>query len=74
MKINLVEDWKQAHKWLSVKIPVIGSALLGSYVVLPAELKAAIPHWAVVAAAITFLLGGAVGRVVDQTPKAPDGE
>lgn len=68
-----VDDWKQAYKWLSVQIPVAGGALLGAFSALPDEMKAAIPHWAVVSAAITFLLGGAIGRIIDQTKNTDDG-
>ncbi|MGI4936560.1 MAG: hypothetical protein ACRYF5_07415 [Janthinobacterium lividum] len=71
MKIELVEDWKRARKWLSVQIPVAGAALLASYGALPDEWKSAIPHCAVTATAITFLIGGAVGRVISQPVLEP---
>jgi hypothetical protein len=64
--MKLVDDWQKCRKWLSVQIPVIGTSVLLSYAALPDDWKAAIPHWAIVSLAITFLVGGAVGRVVDQ--------
>lgn len=67
--MNLVEDWKQARKWLSVQIPIAGAGLLGAYTALPQEWRALIPEWVIVTSAIVFLVGGALGRVVDQGAK-----
>lgn len=67
--MKLISEWRQAHKWLSVQIPIVGGAVLASYACLPEDWKAAIPHWVIVSSAITFLFGGALGRVIEQQPK-----
>jgi hypothetical protein len=66
--MKLVEDWKQAHKWLSVRIPLVSAAIAPAWLGLPDDWKSAVPRWAVLA--FTFLaLSTVVGRVIDQTPK-----
>jgi hypothetical protein len=70
--MQLVDDWKKCYKWLSVQIPALGAATLASYAALPDDWKSAIPHWAIAVTAITFLVGGAVGRVIEQPTKAPN--
>lgn len=64
--MKLVYDWRQAWKWLSMQIPAVNVAFLGTWAVLPSKFQDALPTWAVVAIAISLLVLGMVGRLIQQ--------
>lgn len=69
-KPKLVSDWKRAYRWLSVQAMLLSTALLSTWALLPADLKARLPDDVGLWAAVATLLLGVVGRVVDQGDKA----
>lgn len=69
-KPKLVADWKRAWRWFSVQAMVVSTAILSTWAVLPADMKAKLPDELGLYAAIATLVLGVVGRLVDQGPKA----
>lgn len=69
-KPNLVPNWKRAWRWFSVQAMVLSTALLSTWALLPADLKARLPEDVGLWAAVATLAAGVIGRVVDQGPKA----
>jgi protein-S-isoprenylcysteine O-methyltransferase Ste14 len=68
-RFEIVDDAKQAWRWLSMQAMTAALAVQGAWVVLPDDMRATVPpdyvQW------LTFaLLGlGIVGRLVKQEPK-----
>lgn len=63
-KIALIDDWRRAHRFSSVRLSGaaaivfgLGPSLLGAWAALPDDLKAALPSgWARVIATVAFVL------------------
>lgn len=72
--MKLVDDWRRAPKWISMRAAVAGMALLGAWSVMPEDLKASLPAWATTGTAVGILVLVAVGRLVKQTPTLDDDE
>jgi len=66
--MKLVSDWKNAATWFSVQIPILNTAFLATWTLLPAKFQEALPVTWVAVIAIALLLLGVVGRVIDQSP------
>jgi len=64
--MKLVKDAKQAWRWLSVQIPVINIALLGTWSTLPSEFRDVITTPWIIGIAVFLLVAGVFGRLVDQ--------
>lgn len=68
-KSRLVDDWRSAWKWASMWLHVIGTTVLGLFVLIPAmpkELQALIPaQWQAAVVAVWFIAGIAA-RLVKQ--------
>jgi hypothetical protein len=68
-RLELVDDAKQAWRWLSMQAMTAALAVQGAWAMLPDDMRATVPaqyvQW------LTFgLLGlGIVGRLVKQEPK-----
>jgi protein-S-isoprenylcysteine O-methyltransferase Ste14 len=68
-RFEIVDDAKQAWRWISMQAMTAALAVQGAWAMLPADMRASVPpdyvQW------ITFaLLGlGIVGRLVKQEPK-----
>ena len=71
MKIQLVEDWKQAWRFWSVRIWIILAALPQVLPLLGAETLAYLPTWLGNVISVAALLG-VVGRVGKQRSLQPD--
>ena len=67
--MNLIENWKEAHRWISVRIMGASSALLLTWATLPDEFKGAVPDWALHAGLALLLIAGIGGRLIQQKPK-----
>lgn len=65
-KPKLVEGWRKSWKWFSVQAMVVSTAILSTWAVLPADLKAKLPEDVGLYAAIATLVLGVAGRLVDQ--------
>ena len=69
MKLKPVPDWRQAWRWLSIQFPVINTAFLATWALLPAKFQDSLPLPWVLGIAIALLVLGVAGRLIDQTPK-----
>jgi hypothetical protein len=69
--VNLVPQWQQSWKWLSVHALALAGVLPGVWCMLPGEWRAIVPiPYVAVATGVTSVLG-ILGRLLDQTPKSP---
>lgn len=66
--MKLIAEWKRAYRLFSVQAMALSTAILGTWLVLPDDFKATLPHWIGNAAAIATLIAGVLGRLVQQTP------
>jgi NO-binding membrane sensor protein with MHYT domain len=64
--MTLVDDAKQAWRWLSVQSMVVAGAIQGAWLFLPDDLKTSIPPNIVQAVTLALLGLGIVGRMVKQ--------
>lgn len=64
--MKLIDNWKRAHRMLSVQAMGLAAAIQGAWPAIPEDLKASIPpamvHWVSVA----LLAAGIAGRMVQQ--------
>lgn len=70
IRIRLVEDWRRAWRWSSVRLIAISAALQGALLAFP--LKDYVPGWIIqtVATGTLFVtLAAAAGRVTTAEPK-----
>lgn len=67
--MKLVNDWKQAWRWISVNCMIIAGAIQAAWMSISDDMKAVIPHNMVEYVTIALLLFGVVGRLVKQEPK-----
>lgn len=65
-KIRLVRDWQKSWKWLSMQSMAISVAFLGTWELLPEELKSSIPSELSTKIAIGILVFGMMGRLINQ--------
>lgn len=65
-KFRLVEDWRQAWCWISVKCMVLGAAIQGAWIFIPDDMKASIPPDVVQYMTLALLGVGVLGRVTKQ--------
>jgi hypothetical protein len=70
--MRLTEDWKDAWKWFSVQLPVVNTAFLATWAVLPAKFQDILPIGVVIGIAVALLIAGVVGRVINQTKAASE--
>jgi hypothetical protein len=68
-RLELVDDAKQAGRWLSVQSMVVAGAVQGAWLFLPEDLKASIPPNVVQGITLALLAIGVVGRLVKQKAK-----
>jgi len=64
--VKLVDDFKQAWRWISVQSMALGLAIQGAWEVLPPDLKAGFSEKHVRWTAMVLLVIGIVGRLVKQ--------
>ena len=68
-KPKIVPDWRKSWRWFSMQAMAVSTAILATWAVLPADLKAKLPEDVGLVAAIVSLVAGMVGRLVDQGAK-----
>lgn len=67
MKFKLVDDAKQAWRWISVQCMVASAAIQGAWLYMPEDMKATLPDGLVPKVAMALLFVGVAGRLKDQT-------
>ena len=72
-KIQLVDNWRTAYRWYSVRIAAAISAAAGLWLAVPDEVKAAIPEKYKPLAVLVGGVAVAVSRVIRQSSGAQDG-
>lgn len=64
--MKLVDDWKQAWKWLSVNCMAVAGSIQCAWIAVPDDMRASIPptlvHWLT----LVLLLAGIGGRLIKQ--------
>lgn len=70
--IKLVENWKQAWRWISVWCMSLSGAILSSWEALPPTWKEMLPTQDLKAYVGPLLIIGIIGRFVDQTKKVSE--
>ncbi len=65
-KIRLVSGWRRCWRWFSQQCMAISIAIQGTWALMPDDLKQGIPAGYVTAAAVTVLVLGMAGRLIDQ--------
>lgn len=66
--MKLVDDWKQAWKWLSVNCMAVAAAIQGGWMSLSDDMRAELPKYAIHVATIAVLIAGIGGRILKQSP------
>lgn len=64
--MRLVEDWRDAWRWLSVRAMVLALALQAAWNMLDDAQRESLPDWLVSVLTGGILLFGVAGRLVDQ--------
>lgn len=67
--MKLVDGWRSAWKWYSMHAMFWPFAVAGVWSYLPEQLQDAIPHKVLAWLAMSVLISGIVGRLVDQGDK-----
>lgn len=67
--MKLIDDWKLCLKWFSVQFPLVNTAFLGTWAMLPPKFQDALPVPVVIGIAIALIVLGVVGRLIDQSKK-----
>ena len=67
----LVDDWRKAGTWISVKCMTLGIAIQGAWVFIPEDMKASLPPSLVQYMTMALLGAGVLGRLIkqDEVPK-----
>lgn len=65
-KIHLVDDWKNAWKWISMNCMVIAAALQGAWIYIPEDLRDNVPPDVINLLTVSLLAMGVLGRLVKQ--------
>lgn len=68
MALKLVDDWRNARKWISVNCMALAATIQTTWALIPADMKTSIsPDW-ITRATVALLVLGVIGRVVQQVP------
>lgn len=64
--MKLVENWREAYKWVSVHCMVVAGAIQGAWVYIPEDMKANVPHHLINGLTVALMVLGVVGRIKKQ--------
>ena len=70
--MRLTDNWQDAWKWFSIQFPVINTAFLSTWAVLPSKFQDILPVSVVIGIAVVLIVAGVAGRMISQTPEAPE--
>ncbi len=73
-KPKLIPNWKKAWRMFSVQAQVLAMALLGTWQVMPEDLKTQLPPGTVFYLSMALLVAGVVGRLIVQPSTEPPQE
>lgn len=69
--MKLIENWRRAHRMLSVQAMALAAAVQGAWPTLPEEMKSSISPTLVNWISLALLVAGIVGRLVQQNSTEP---
>lgn len=69
LRARLIDDWRRAWRFWSVRLSVLSAVLMGGWQALPPELRADLPYANQVAVGLFLLV--ALSRLAQQGTKAP---
>lgn len=64
--IRLVPNWKSCWRWISINCMVIATAIQGTWIYIPDDMRAQVPHNIVHLLTILMLVLGLAGRLIQQ--------
>lgn len=64
--MKLVENWRDAWKWLSMHCMIVAGALQGAWVYVPDDMKQMVPRHLVSVLTMILLGLGVAGRLIKQ--------
>lgn len=64
--MRLVKDWRKAWRWLSVRTLALQGAAAASWLMVPDDMRAAVPASWLAAAGVALAVLGIAGRLIDQ--------
>ena len=64
--MRMIENWRKAYRMLSVQAMALATAIQGTWMTIPDDMKASIPAQAVHWITMGLLAFGIFGRLVDQ--------
>lgn len=71
-RIRMVSNWQRAWRWYSVNMPMLAAALLATWATLPEKLQDSFTPTELKLIALTLVVLGVAGRLIDQTPSKED--
>lgn len=72
MRFHLIWNWKEAWRWMSIRLIALAASLQITLMAFPQELQQYVPGWLMQGLAIACLAGAALGRVTTSTPEKPN--
>lgn len=67
--INLVPNWRQAPRWISMWCQSINGAMALVWLALPSRYQDIVPPEWILRGVIAFVITGIIGRMFSQAPK-----
>ena len=69
--MKLIDNWKRAHRMLSMQAMTLALAIHGAWLSIPDDLKTSLPPHLVNWVSIGLLVAGIAGRLVSQDSTDP---
>ncbi len=63
---RLVKDWKECHRWYSVRIKAVAVAIMATWALVPANLTDNVPDSVKKGVVIALLVSSFLGQLVEQ--------
>lgn len=64
--MKLIPNWRKAWRMFSVQAQALALAIVGAWQAVPDDMRSSVPQWGLWALLAVVLVGGIVGRLVDQ--------
>ena len=72
MQFHLIWNWRDAWRWMSVRLIALAASLQIVLLAFPEQLAQYLPPWLLQGGAIACLAGALLGRVTTSTPEKPN--
>jgi hypothetical protein len=67
--LQMVDGWRRCWRWFSMQAYALAISLQVGWATLHEDMRESVPGWLVFSLTIAILVAGALGRLVEQTPK-----